>query len=95
MTTLAQRLWRAVRGRGYRRNMADSRARRKVEPVRRLPELDRWAGLWVAVKDGAVIEAAPSSRELVARVRSMGERGKGAVAQFVPPPSDAIVIGVG
>lgn len=86
--------WRAVTTRGYRRAVPDHRPR-KVEPVRRLPELDRWSGMWVAVKDGAVIEAAPSSRELVARVRSLGERGKGAVAQFVPPPSDAIVIGVG
>lgn len=42
-----------------------------------------------------IIQAAPTSHELVRLVREMGAAGKGAVAQFVPERSDAIVIGVG
>jgi len=67
----------------------------RVEPERRLPELDNWVGCWVAVKDGKVVAAAAASHELVLRVTEMGERAHGAVAQFVPEPSDDIVIGVG
>ncbi len=55
----------------------------------------RWAGSWVAVKDGEVIAAAHNSRELVPAVRQLGARGRGAVAQFVPEPSDVVMIGVG
>jgi hypothetical protein len=51
--------------------------------------------MWVAVKDGKVIAAADNSRDLVPKVRELGEAGRGAVAQFVPPHSDDIVIGVG
>lgn len=68
-----------------------------MEPVRRLPELDNYAGLWVAVKDGKVIAAAATSLELVDalhKLRPVGA-GRGAVAQYVPRPSDQIMIGVG
>jgi len=51
--------------------------------------------MWVAVKDGEVIAAAHNSRDLVPEVRSKGEKGRGAVAQFVPHRSDDIMIGVG
>jgi hypothetical protein len=67
----------------------------RVEPERRLPELDNWIGCWVAVKAGHVVAASHTSQELVARVKSMGKDAEGAVAQFVPEPSDDIVIGVG
>ena len=63
--------------------------------VWRREDIDRWAGMWVAVKDGEVIAAAHNSRELVPMVRSKGESGRGAVAQFVPQRSDEIMIGVG
>lgn len=69
--------------------------RKAMEPERRLPDLDRWEGLWIAVKDGQVIAAAPTSRELVPELHKLGERGRGAVAQYVPRPSDKIIIGVG
>ena len=36
-----------------------------MEPERRLPELDQYVGLWVAVKDGKVIAVASTSLELV------------------------------
>jgi hypothetical protein len=51
--------------------------------------------MWVAVKSGEVIAAAYNSRDLVPKLVEMGERGKGAVVQFVPYPSDVIIIGVG
>jgi Family of unknown function (DUF5678) len=82
--------WKSVRRRGRR-----ATERRALEPDRRLPDLDRWEGLWVAVKDGKVIAAAHSSRELVPKLVEMGPAGHGAVAQFVPPRSDTIVVGVG
>jgi Family of unknown function (DUF5678) len=70
---------------------------RKMEPERRLPELDNYFGLWVAVKDGKVIAAASTSLELVDalhKLRPVGA-GRGAVAQYVSEPTDQIVIGVG
>lgn len=88
------RLWWGRRGRGYRDDMALGSGAR-VQPERRLSELDQWVGCWVAVKDGEVVTAANSSHELVLRVRELGDRARGAVAQFVPEPSDDIVIGVG
>jgi hypothetical protein len=90
-------IWRPVRQRAYRRDMAKSRRREPMEPERRLPELDNWVGLWVAVKDGKVIAAAPTSLELVDalhKLRPVGA-GKGAVAQYVPEPTDYVMIGVG
>lgn len=75
--------------------MGSGRPARHVEPERKLPDLDRWAGMWIAVKDGKVIAAAYDSRDLVPMVRQLGEAGKGAIAQFVSPHTDEIVIGVG
>ncbi len=68
-----------------------------MEPERRLPELDKYAGLWVAVKDGKVIAAASTSLELVDRLHMLQPVGaaKGAVAQYVPEPTDSVMIGVG
>lgn len=58
-------------------------------------ELNDFEGMWVAVKDGSVIAAAESSRALVYEVHKVGDRGKGAVAQFVPKPQRSSVVGVG
>lgn len=88
------RLWWGRRERGYLDDMGLGSGAR-VAPERRLPQLDQWVGCWVAVKDGEVVTAAHSSHELVLRVRELGDKAKGAVAQFVPEPSDDIVIGVG
>lgn len=76
---------------GYPRGMSS----RSVEPIRRDPGLDRWIGMWIAVKDGEVIAAAHNSNELVKMVIEMGARGSGAGAQFVPSRQVSIVIGVG
>jgi hypothetical protein len=94
---MARALWRVARQRAYGRDMAKGQRREPIEPERRLPELDNFVGLWVAVKDGKVIAAAPTSIELVDalhKLRPVGA-GKGAVAQYVPRPTDHIMIGVG
>jgi hypothetical protein len=67
----------------------------RVEPVRRPTELDDFIGKWVAMKDGQVVAVAESSRALVYEVHKLGDRGKGAVAQFVPPPKAGYMVGVG
>jgi hypothetical protein len=92
---VSNRLWRARSPLAYFRRMAARRGRRRVDPERALPGLDQWSGMWVAVKDGKVIAAAHNSRDLVPMVRELGEAGRGAVAQFVPPHTDEIVVGVG
>jgi hypothetical protein len=89
------RLWRVALHLAYCCGMGPGRRTRRMEPERALPGLDQWSGLWVAVKDGRVIAAAHNSRDLVPMVRDLGEEGRGAVAQFVPPHTDEIVIGVG
>ena len=85
------------RWRAYRRNMAKRRRSEPMEPERRLPELDNYIGLWVAVKDGKVIAAASTSLELVDALHKLRpvDAGKGAVAQYVPHPTDDVMIGVG
>ena len=76
---------------GYRRGMA------RWEPERGPAELygPEFAGKWVAVKDGQIIACANNARELVPRLHEMGSKAEGAVAQYVPFHSDAIMIGVG
>jgi Family of unknown function (DUF5678) len=88
--------WRVAKTFLYFCGMGRRRRPREIEPVRLPAGLnEEYAGLWVAVKDGRVITAAESSRDLVAKVRQLGAAGEGAVAQFVPPYSEEIVIGVG
>lgn len=55
----------------------------------------QFAGKWVAVKDGEVVACANNARELVPQLHELGAKAHGAVAQYVPYPSDAIMIGVG
>jgi len=88
-------LWRGAKSLLYFRGMGRRRPPREIEPERLLPGLEQWAGLWVAIKDGKVVAAAGSSRELVAEVRKLGAAGEGSVAQYVAPYSEEIVIGVG
>ena len=85
-------VWRVAARFGYGYGMGK---RRTTVPETRLSTLDQWEGLWVAVKDGVVIAAAHSSRDLVPELRKMGVKGEGAVAQFVTPRSGTIMIGVG
>lgn len=64
-------------------------------PVPRLDDLDSFAGLWVAIKDGEVIATAPTSTRLVYEVQKLGPRGEDAVVELVQPASDAAAVGAG
>lgn len=75
---------------GYRRVMG-----MPWKPEPRPAELNEFVGMWVAVKDGRVVTCANNARDLVPRLHELGEAGKGAVAQYVPYPTEAIMIGVG
>lgn len=71
-------------------------ASRRLEPIRRPPELGQWSGHWVAVKRGQVIAAAPTSTALAGRLREIGPSGEGTVTEYVRPShEDAYVVGVG
>lgn len=94
MIMRTRRWWVPSTGR-YRGHMGIARRNTAMDPVPRPPELDAYSGLWVAVKDGSVVAAAGSSRELVYEVHKLGSRGNGAVAQFVPAPSTSFMVGVG
>lgn len=89
-TRMPRILRRVAAARGYRRGIAPT-----WTPEPRPAELSEFVGRWVAVKDGKVIAAAFNARDLVPQLHAMGEAGRGAVAQFVPLPSDSIMIGVG
>jgi len=65
------------------------------QPEPRLAGLDAFEGMWVAVLDGEVIAAAPTSRALVYEVRKLGPRGDGAVAQYVRGIETSFMVGVG
>lgn len=82
----------ACRGRRYLRGM---RTHSGKGPAPRLPALDAWEGKWIAVKDGETIAAAHNARDLVPEARKLGKAGEGAVAQYVIPKTDTIMIGVG
>lgn len=75
--------------------MGIARSNPPVEPIPRPPELDDFVGKWVAIKDGHVVAVAESSRALVYEVHKLGDRGRGAVVQFVAPPSTSFMVGVG
>jgi hypothetical protein len=87
MLSILRRVSRRFR---YRRAME-----RNWQPEPRPAELDEFVGKWVAVKDGRVVTCANNARELVPALHELGDRGRGAVAQYVPYPTSAITIGVG
>ncbi len=64
-------------------------------PLQPPPELARYAGLWVATKDGKIIATASSSRELVHTLAKLGPAGHEAVVQRVPSREAGIVVGMG
>lgn len=90
---MIRRLWRAVNHAHYGRSVGRSSG--AFDPERRLPGLEAYEGMWVAVKDGQVIVGAYNSGDLVRQLIEKGPAAEGAVAQFVPRREDAIVIGVG
>jgi hypothetical protein len=67
-----------------------------VTPVPHLADLDRFVGHWVAIKDGKVIAASGSSRDLAYQLRKLGSRAEGAVTEYVRPGRDnAYFVGAG
>ena len=88
-------LWRAVTRSAYSWGMGRNGHADRLPRERQPEELRHYAGLWVAVKDGEVVAVSGSSLGLVSEVHNLGDRGRGAVAQYVAPHSDSIVIGVG
>lgn len=87
--------WRFVDVVVYLRDMGRHRSSRRLGRVRQPSDLRTYAGSWVAIKDGQVVAAAPTSLDLVAEVKKLGVAGESSVAQYVAPHDDAIIIGVG
>lgn len=67
----------------------------RISPVPHLDELDNWIDHWVAVRNGRVIAAAKSSRELAYELHKLGPQADNAVTQYVRPPADGFIVGVG
>jgi len=66
-----------------------------LDPGRRPEALERHIGMWVAMRSDEVIAAASTSRELVAKVRELGDSGQDVTAQYVPDDEPCYVMGVG
>ena len=91
------RPWPSLFGRLYRlfvdRGSSD---RRHVQPIPRPDALERFEGMWVAVRDGEVVAAAPSSHQLAVQLRAMDHRKRAHVSvEYVRPTSDSYIVGVG
>lgn len=56
---------------------------------------ERYEGLWVALKDGEVVAAARTSRELVYALAKLGPAAKGATMQRVPSAERGLLVGLG
>lgn len=77
----------------YRRPMGVARP---VAPIPRPPELDRFEGMWVAVLDGQVVVAEPTSHRLALKLDGMDHRKRQRLAiEYVRPASDGYIVGVG
>lgn len=87
------RAWFRSVGRARGAEMPVARSHDPVEPEQHLDELDRYPGLWVAVRDGHVVAAAETSSALVADLHRRAIRG--AISRYVPRPSDSERVGVG
>lgn len=75
--------------------MPISRRLPSVPPEPHNPAIDEYEGMWVAVDDqGKVRAAAKSSRDLAWEIRQRKLGGK-VTAQFVPPPTAGLRVGLG
>jgi Family of unknown function (DUF5678) len=92
---IRQAVWRVVNGLPYRRGMGVARGSDKIPPVPRAQVLDKYAGQWVAIKDGRVIAHSPSSREVVRQMRRLGAEAEGAILQRAAEPTEALAVGLG
>ena len=68
----------------------------RVAPLPRAGNLERFEGMWVAVVDGEVVAAEPSSHALARKLHEMDHRRRGkAVVEFVRPTTDSYIVGAG
>jgi hypothetical protein len=68
----------------------------RFRPLPRPDDLDRFEGFWVAVVDGKVVVAAPTSHELALKLHDMDHVKRArAVLEFVRPRTDAYIVGAG
>ncbi len=83
--------------RPYARLMAIARRKRGPRQEASPPPAgaDRYAGLWVGVKDGEVIAAASTTRELVYDLAKIGPGARGATMQRVPTAERGLLVGLG
>lgn len=87
---------RAPANRGYPRSMGDKGPARRVAPVPRPADLVRFAGLWVALLDGEVVAAEPTSHTLALRLHDMDHHKRSQlVVEYVRPTGDSYIVGVG
>lgn len=83
-----------ILGGTYASGMSVGRRREKrVQPLKRIPELDSFEGRWVAVKGGRVVLDAPSSTALAKSLRQANIHG--ATAMFVSPATEGYRVGLG
>lgn len=66
-----------------------------IEPTRRAAGLDEFLGKWVAVKNGNVLAAADTSRELAYALNKLGSNAAGSVMRYVAEPSSSVMVGLG
>jgi hypothetical protein len=75
--------------------MGVARRGSRISPVPRDRALDAYAGQWVALKDGAVIAHAASSRDVVRQLKRMGAAGEGAVLHRAASDDEPLSVGLG
>ncbi|MGH9297643.1 MAG: hypothetical protein ACRDZP_06655 [Acidimicrobiales bacterium] len=68
----------------------------RVAPLPRPSMLDEFADMWVAVIDGEVVAAEPTSHSLALKLHDMDHRRRQrVVVQYVRPVTDSYIVGVG
>ncbi len=70
-----------------------ARQARVFEPRRIADDLDGFAGMWVAVKDGRVVEAGRTPDAVVLKLRA--KRVRGATILRVPAEGEPELVGIG
>ncbi len=76
--------------------MGSEEATSRMAPVPRPPELERFVGMWVAVADGEVLAAAPTSHNLAMQMHDMDHRKRRRIAiEYVRPTADSYIVGAG
>ena len=67
-----------------------------LAPIPRSPNLEKYSGYWVALVDGTVVAAEPTSHELAFKLSDMAHfKHQRLSIEYVRPSSDAYVVGVG